>query len=72
MAKDQKIPVNQNDVTRNGHTVSVLTVGKYEIGYIEEVDAKFIAYLNGSSQPNHFKTMDDAVDFLISDYHLHH
>lgn len=72
MSKKNEILVNQEEVTRNGHTVSVLTVGKHEIGYVEPEEKRFIAYLAGSSQPNRFKTEADAVDFLISDYHLHH
>lgn len=72
MAKEQKIQVVQEDVTRNGHTVSVLTVNKNEIGYVETVVGRFNAYLAGESRANHFKSMDDAVNFLISEFHLHH
>ncbi|WP_461215076.1 DUF2969 domain-containing protein [Lacticaseibacillus sp. GG6-2] len=72
MAKEQKIQVVQEDVTRNGHTVSVLTVNKQEIGFVETVGERFNAYLAGNTSANHFKSMDDAVNFLIAEYHLHH
>ncbi|WP_225047103.1 DUF2969 family protein [Lacticaseibacillus kribbianus] len=72
MAKEQKIMVQQEDVTRNGHTVSVLTVAKNEIGYVETIENRFLAYIAGQTSANRFKTMDDAVAFLISEYHLHH
>ncbi|WP_125702979.1 DUF2969 family protein [Lacticaseibacillus daqingensis] len=72
MGKEQKITVQQEEVTRNGHTVSVLTVNKNEIGFVETEEKRFLAYLAGSSNANRFKTMDDAVSFLISEYHLHH
>ncbi|WP_179395205.1 DUF2969 family protein [Lacticaseibacillus absianus] len=72
MAKEQKIMVQQEDVTRNGHTVSVLTVNKNEIGYVETEEKRFLAYQAGQTKPNRFKTMDDAVNFLIAEYHLHH
>lgn len=72
MAKEQKIQVVQEDVTRNGHTVSVLTVNKNEIGFVETEGERFNAFLAGNNRANHFKSMDDAVSFLISEYHLHH
>ncbi|MCG4282657.1 DUF2969 domain-containing protein [Lacticaseibacillus saniviri] len=72
MAKEQKIKVALDDVTRNGRTVSVLILGKQEIGYIESEGDKFAAYLAGNTTANRFKNIDDAVNFLISEYHLHH
>lgn len=72
MPKEQKINVNQEDVTRNGHTVSVLSINKTELGYIEQQDDRFLAYQAGETEPNRFKTMDDAVNFLIAEFHLHH
>ncbi|KRN25093.1 DUF2969 family protein [Lacticaseibacillus camelliae] len=73
MPKEQKITVNQEDVTRNGHTVSVLTLGKNEIGYVapEEDGKHFNAFLAGDAKPHRQKTMDAAVAFLLSEYHLH-
>ncbi|WP_338215119.1 DUF2969 family protein [Lacticaseibacillus salsurivasis] len=73
MAKEQKITVQQEEVTRNGHTVSVLTVGKVEIGYIEpEADGKhFQGFVAGSMQGNRFKNLADAENYLLSEYHLH-
>jgi len=71
MAKEQNIKVNLEEVQRNGHTVSVLNLGKQELGYIESEEARFTAYVAGNTAPNRFKQFDDAVNFLISEYHLH-
>jgi len=71
MAKEQNIKVNLEEVQRNGHTVSVLTLGKQELGFIEPTDDRFTAYVAGNTDPNRFKAFDDAVNFLISEYHLH-
>lgn len=71
MAKEQNIMVQQEDVERNGHTVSVLSVNRQEIGYIETQDTRFLAYLAGSDKPNRFKTLADATNFLIAEFHLH-
>ena len=58
MAKEKNIKVAQMDETRNGHTVSVLRIGDQ-------------AYVAGSNKPNRFKNIDDAVNALIAEYHLH-
>ncbi|MFD1432406.1 DUF2969 domain-containing protein [Lacticaseibacillus yichunensis] len=71
MAKEQRISVTEEEVTRNGHTVTVLTVGKNEIGYIQTEEDRFLAYVAGATTAHRFKTMDDATNFLISEYHLH-
>ena len=67
MAKEKNIKVAQMDETRNGHTVSVLRIGDQEIGFIEPDGTRFA----GSNKPNRFKNIDDAVNALIAEYHLH-
>ncbi|KMO46267.1 DUF2969 domain-containing protein [Lacticaseibacillus rhamnosus] len=71
MAKEKNIKVAQMDETRNGHTVSVLKIGDQEIGFIEPDGTRFAAYVAGSNKPNRFKNIDDAVNALIAEYHLH-
>lgn len=72
MAKEQRIQVKEEEVTRNGHTVTVLTVGKNEIGFIEEAGDRFLAFVAGQTGSTRYRTMDTAVSALIAEYHLHH
>ena len=62
MAKEKNIKVAQMDETRNGDQ---------EIGFIEPDGTRFAAYVAGSNKPNRFKNIDDAVNALIAEYHLH-
>lgn len=72
MAKERKIEISMDQVKRGGQMVSVLNIGKKEIGFIEPEGAKFNAVLVGAGQSQQFKSEDEAVNYLIATYHLHH
>lgn len=72
MAKERKIEISMDKVKRGGQEVSVLNIGKKEIGFIEPQGAKFNAVILGSDLNQAFKTEDEAVNYLIATYHLHH
>ncbi len=71
MAKERNIDITMDSIKRNGRMVSVLLDGKNEIGSIEPVESKFSAFLTGSADAQNFKTEADAVNYLLSAYHLH-
>ena len=71
MTKERKINISMDSVKRNGRDVSVLSIGKKEIGYIEPDGAKFNAVEVDTDLSQNFKTEDEAVNFLIANYHLH-
>ena len=71
MTKERKISISMDAVERNGRTVSVLKIGKDEIGVIEPRGEKFMAFPSGSDGEQLFKSEEDAVNYVISTYHLH-
>lgn len=71
MTKERKININMDTVKRDGRDVSILTIGKDEIGVIEPRGEKFLAFPSGSDSQELFKSEEDAVNYVISAYHLH-
>lgn len=71
MSKEQKVKLTMADEQRGGQTVSVLNMGRQELGYIRNDGDRFVAVVSGSEETDRFKTEDDAVSFLIATFHLH-
>ena len=42
-----------------------------KVAQMDETRTRFAAYVAGSNKPNRFKNIDDAVNALIAEYHLH-
>ncbi|AKP63690.1 MULTISPECIES: DUF2969 domain-containing protein [Levilactobacillus] len=59
---DQKLP--------DGGTMSVLKIGDETIGTVTPMDDRFEAQLN-DGDVYRVKTVDEGVELLLRDYHLH-
>lgn len=55
---------------RHGIDIQVLRLAKREIGYITHDNDRYMAYMNGVQISNQ-KTLDDAIQAIITEYHLH-
>ncbi len=68
--KNDTVNLVLEEETRHGATVQVLRLAKKEIGYIAHENDRCVAYMNGVQIGNQ-KTLDDAIQTLITEYHLH-
>lgn len=59
---EQKLP--------NRETMSVLKIGKETIGTVQPLEGRFAAQLT-DGDVYHVKTVDEGVEVLLRDYHLH-
>ncbi|CAJ1228664.1 DUF2969 domain-containing protein [Levilactobacillus zymae] len=59
---EQKLP--------DGTTMSVLKIGKETIGTVQPLADRFEAQLT-DGDVYHVKTVDEGVEVLLRDYHLH-
>ncbi|KRM58003.1 DUF2969 domain-containing protein [Secundilactobacillus malefermentans] len=69
--KNRPIEVNIEEREDGDITVTDVLIGESKIGEVRPADDRFDASLEGES-PMRYKTLDEAVESLLKEYHLHH
>ena len=69
--KEANINLNLSEEVRDGETVSVLREGTHVLGYVHQVNKRFEAVSGEKPVGAKQKTLDDALQELIADLHLH-
>ncbi|KRM87872.1 hypothetical protein FD19_GL000149 [Lacticaseibacillus thailandensis DSM 22698 = JCM 13996] len=63
--------LTMTDEQRDGQSVSVLSMGQQELGYVRPDGDRFVAVVSAGAETDRFRNEDDAVNFLIATFHLH-